>query len=439
MYSQAIRKFLERVGVKAGDRVEIEKKGKIYQGILMPRPETGDPNCLVLKLPSGYNLGIAFEKGIKIRKLKAPTEKARKPKPPKFRKDLPGVTLFAVGGTIGSRVDYRTGGVYALMEPEEFLFNLPELSEIARLESIQRPFTKMSEDMDPKDWQVLAKEVAKKLNREADGVVIAHGTDTMHFTSAALSFMLRNLSKPVVLTGSQRSSDRPSSDAGMNLICSCWVARSDIAEVGICMHATSSDDYCHFLPGTKARKLHSTRRDAFRPINSKPIARVWPDGRLETLTAYRKRSDSQVEADVKFEERVALIKAYPGSDPALLEFLASKGYRGIVIEGTGLGHVPTQARKSWIPAIKKLVKDGIPVVITTQTLYGRVNPWVYTNLRILFSTGAISGEDMLPETAYVKLGWVLGHTQDPEEVRKLMLQNLAGEIKERSLPDTFLI
>jgi glutamyl-tRNA(Gln) amidotransferase subunit D len=253
--------------------------------------------------------------------------------------------------------------------------------------------------------------------------------------------MLKNLTKPVVLTGSPRSSDRGSSDAFMNLICSAYAAVSNIAEVGVCMHGSTDDQYCHFIRGTKVRKLHATRRDAFRSINEMPLAKIWPDGKTDILNKNHKtRKDEKVVADVKFEPRVALLKAYPGSEPEILEILAKKGYKGFVIEGTGMGHVPTEAEKSWIPVIKKLIKDGIPVVIAPQTLYGRINTDVYTNLRVLYhDAGAIPAEDMLPEVAYVKLGWVLGHTKDLEKVRELMLTNIVGEITARSEIEAFLV
>jgi len=337
-------------------------------------------------------------------------------------------------------VDYRTGGVHAASSPEEILHNVPELADIVNIHEMLSPVNKMSEDFSPKDWIETARVVAKRLNSEDRGVIITHGTDTMHFTSAALSFFLRNLTKPVILVGAQRSSDRGSSDAGMNLICAAHVSVSDVAEVGICMHGEMSDSFCLFIRGTKVRKMHTSRRDAFRPINEKPLARVWPSGKIEWINQKRKkRKEGEVELDAKFEERIAMLKVYPGSDPEVIDFLVSKGCKGFVIEGTGLGHVPTFAEKSWIEPIKKHVKDGIPFVVTSQTLYGRVNPHVYTNLRILFKEAkAIPGEDMLPETAYVKLGWVLGHTQDMDEIRKMMLTDYAGEITDRSLPEGFL-
>jgi len=448
-YSPRVQRILKNF--KIGDRISVVKTGKMYEGLLMPRSELGDRNCIVLKLDSGYNMGIRHEKGVKVEKSKKPepkeikeefkfeTEK-EKIKEVKFDPKKPKVALIMTGGTIVSKVDYRTGGVYALERPEELLTNVPELKNIVFIDDIKVPFKKMSEDFNYKDWQVLAELAAKELNKN-EGVIITHGTDTLHYTSAALSFMLKNLYKPVVLTGSQRSSDRGSSDAFMNIICSAYAAISNIAEVGVCMHATIDDQCCSFIRGTKVRKMHSTRRDAFRSINEMPLAKFWSDGKIDIMNKNHKtRKDEKVVADIKFEPKVALLKAYPGSDPEILEILAKKGYKGFVIEGTGMGHVPTEAEKSWIPAIKKLIKDGIPVVIAPQTIYGRINTDVYTNLRVLYHEAkAIPAEDMLPETAYVKLGWILGHTKDLEEIRKMMLTNIAGEITARSEIDNFLV
>lgn len=130
--------------------------------------------------------------------------------------------------------------------------------------------------MKPKHWIKIAHEVAKSLNSGDSGVVVAHGTDTMGYTAAALSFMLRDLGKPVILVGAQRSSDRPSSDAAMNLICSVRMSTSDVAEVMVVMHGETGDTYCLAHRGTKVRKMHTSRRDAFRSINDVPIAKVWP-------------------------------------------------------------------------------------------------------------------------------------------------------------------
>lgn len=445
MYSRKIVSVLKRDNIKIGQKVRIKKDGRIYEGLLLPRPDSGDPNCLVIKLDNGYNIGIRFDKKTIIEKIEMGHEDELGKTDESilkvsFDSKKPPISLIATGGTVASRIDYRTGGVTGLMEPKEFLYNIPELADIVNIKRIERPFTKMSEDMDYRDWQKLAILVSKELNSEKVGVIITHGTDSLHFTSAALSFMLRGLTKPVVLMGSQKSSDRGSSDAGMNLVCSAYIAVSDIAEVGICMHGTMNDDYCYFIRGVKARKMHTVRRDAFRPINDLPIAKIWQNGMLEIINKnFRKRKDGEVKPDIRFEPKIALVKIYPGSEPEILDFLREKGYKGFVLEAMGLGHVPTKAKKSWIPFIKRCIKDGVPVIVTSQTLYGRINPRVYTNLRILFSqAGAIPGEDMLPEVAYIKLGWVMGKVKELDKVRAMMLKNIAGEITSRSLLNTYL-
>lgn len=445
MYSQEIESLLKSKKIRIGDRVKILKAGTAYEGILMPRIELGDPSCLVIKLDNGYNTGIKFDKGLKLKKLLGRRILEKFPfRRFKQRLDLPKVSLLATGGTIASRIDYVTGGVKMAFTPEEIFFAVPELADIVSFKTVKLLSNLASEDLWYKNWQQMAEEVARELNRGARGIIITHGTDVMHYSSAALSFMLRNLSGPVVFTGAQRSSDRGSSDAAMNLICSAHVAGySDFAEVGICMHAEPADTFCYFTRGTKIKKLHTSRRDAFRPINTLPLAKVWPNGEIEVVSQdYQKLSKRKVKADTKFEPKVALIKSYPGSDPKLIDYLVNSGFKGIVIEGTGLGHVPTSTpdpERSWIPNIRNAIRSGIPIIITSQTIYGRVHPYVYRNLRILNSTGVIWGEDMLSEVAYIKLGWVLGHTRKLEKVRELMLTNIAGEISERTKTDTFLV
>jgi len=443
MYSDIVQRVLNHIGAKPGDRIRVVKDEKAYEGILLPRPEVGDPDCVILKLANGYNIGIEC-KNARIERL---GEGAKLEQFPLRRIEpnpkLPRISLLTTGGTIASRLDYLTGGVHMAMTPEEILFAVPELSEIANLSNVAQLFNLASEDMGYKEWQQMAEAAVRELNSGADGVIITHGTDAMHYSSAALSFMLLNLTKPVVFVGAQRSSDRGSSDAFMNLLCASVVAaKGDFAEVGICMHAESSDSFCHFMRGTKVRKMHTSRRDAFRPINDKPIARVYPDGRIELAGGrYTRRRNGEVSASTKFEPKVALVKVYPSSLPEIIDFYVSKGFRGIVIEGTGLGHVPTQTpdpKNSWIPKIKEAVKRDVVVAITSQCIYGRTNPYVYRNLRLLKAAGAIHCEDMLPETAYVKLGWLLAN-HSLEETRTMMPLNLVGEINPRITGEDFLL
>lgn len=451
MYSPKIQGILKRKRIGIGDRVLLEKSGKSYSGLLMPKPAFGDPKTVVIKLDNGYNVGLD-SKGLKVSKAKTREprdvqEEARyelgKTKRSLLKTDFdprkPKVSLISTGGTISSRVDYRTGGVYAVENPRELLHNVPELAKIVNLK-MSSAMSKMSEDFDPGDWISLAKHVAKELNSGKKGAIITHGTDTLHFTSAALSFFLKNLRKPVALVGSQRSGDRGSSDAGMNLVCASHAAVSKIGEVGVCMHGDTSDRFCYFIRGTKVRKMHSTRRDAFRPINEPPIARIFADGKIEiTNRNFRERKETKVSVDAKIEKEVAMLKVYPGCDPGLIDYHVKNGIKGFVVEALAMGHVPTDvAKKPWTTAIKKYSEQGIPFVITTQTIYGRVMPHPYTNLRKLFiEAKAIPGEDMLSETAYVKLMWVLGKTKSPGKIREMMITNYAGEITKRTRTDAF--
>lgn len=446
-YSAKLEKMLKSKKISIGDRISVESKGKSFEGMLMPQTGAGDPSKLVIKLDSGYNVGLDYDKATKVSKIKGRKEGSELGKTSKgllklrFDSSRPPISIVSAGGTIASRIDYETGGVKAMEDPKEFLHNVPELAGIVNVRSIERPFTKMSEDMNHKDWQEIAKAVARRLNSGDKGVIVTHGTDFLHYTAAALSFFLRNLAKPVVLVGSQRSSDRGSSDAGMNLVCASHAAIGEIAEVGICMHGRMDDDYCLFSRGTHVRKMDTQRRDAFRPINEYPLALIWPDGKVQVKNwNHKKRDDkAKVELDARFEPKIALLKAYPGSDPSVIDYHVSKGCRGFVIEAAGLGHVPTNGSGSWIPAIKKHAKDGIVFVTAPQTIYGRINPDVYANLRILYrEAGAIPSGDMLSEVAYIKLGWVLGHTKELEKVKEMMLTNYAGEITSRSLAGTFL-
>ncbi len=455
MYSPSAKRKLE--GAEVGDLINVVTETSEFEGFLLPRVTAGDPDCIVLKLSSGYNVGIDSAKVKKIEKLGEKKKFGSIPVCDVERDDsLPDISFIATGGTIGTHVDYLTGGVYMCRSPEEILAMAPELEEVANIRA-SRPFTMASEDIQPSHWQKLAKEVAREL-RESDGAIVAHGTDYLHFTSAALSFMLPDLSKPVALVGAQRSPDRGSFDGALNLLCASHYALSDMAEVAVVMHGTMSDDYCLINRGTKVRKMHTSARNAFRPINELPLGKVWPDGTMRLFhDDYRERSDKNVKADTAFEEKVALIKTYVGSDPSIIDFYVDKGYKGLVLEASALGHVPTgesgteagsfDKKLSWIPHIEYATENGVPVVIASTCPYGRVNGFVYRNLRLAGKAGAwygarcdtgVEGHDMLPEVAYIKLGWVLGHTRDLEEAREMMFTNVAGEMTKRSDPRAFL-
>ena len=425
-----------------GDIVRVQTKETVYEGILLPRPEIFDENYTVIKLDNGYNIGVDNKKIEKIEVIKKYEKKKKERHKLEHKKGLPLVPILSFGGTISSRVDYKTGGVYADYAAEDFVEMLPELENVANLKA-EKVMSIMSEDMSPEEWQLMARRIAKELNDdEVSGIVVTQGTDTLHFSTAAMSFFLQPLNKPVVFTAAQRSIDRGSSDAFSNLLCAVnAAARFDGAAVVTCMHGTSDDNYCILNRGTKVRKMHTSRRDAFRPINELPLAKVYQDGRIEILNSnYTKRNNSKVHVDDKFENKTALVYVYPGMNPDVLDYYLEKKYKGIVIAATALGHVPTiNPKYSLLNKLKKLIDEKVAIIISTQTIYGRVHPYVYTNLRKLsVQLDCIFAEDMLPETAYIKLGWVLGHTHKIDEVKKMMLTNYAGEICERTDEKAFL-
>ena len=428
-----LKRFMESNGLEEFDEVEFLAKGKIFKGWVMPK-SVGDPDSLVIKMRNGYNVAIPVEDIKWIRKTGKLSLPERKAGNLKFREGLPEAALVSTGGTIASKLDYRTGGVYALEDPAELLEMVPEIGERIRISEISRPFTKMSEDMELKDYPKMAGEIYRHL-KNGRSVIVTHGTDTLHFSTAAMTFMIQNPSKPVVFVGSQRSTDRPSSDAWMNLSTAAVVAGMDISEIGVNMHASTSDDFSYFIRGTKVRKMHTSRRDAFRPINSKPLLKVWKSGKVEFLSDVKK-PEGRMELKDKISDRAVMLEVYPSRDPDVLEYYREKGYEGFIIKATALGHVPTFSSRSWIEPIRKLVREGKFVGIVSQTLYGEVNPYVYTNLRLLKETGALFLGDMLPETAYIKLSWALAYAEG-EELERLMLENIAGEFSDRRL-DTFL-
>lgn len=438
-YSKKIREKLKENNISVLDKIKLKKGKKSYKGILMPNTEMSDPDCITIKLKNGYNIGIENTNDLKLERLKK-EEKAEKKLKIKQDKSKPPISVISTGGTISSKIEYETGAVEPALKAEEIIAHTPEITDYAYIRNYEQVSQVTSEDIDPKTWVKLAEITKKELNEGSRGVIITHGTDTMHYTASALSFMLTELTKPVILTGAQGSIDRGSTDASMNLTCSAIAAaKSDIGELGIVMHGTMNDDYCYFIRGTKAKKMHTSRRDTFRPINDKPIAKIKPNGEIKKLQSHLKYKDKKTETKTGFEEKIAIIKAYPGSDPQVIDYYENKNYKGYIIEGTGLGHVPTQAEKTWILKIKEITEKEKPIVGTSQCIYGRVNPNVYKNLRKFYhEAGAIPAEDMITETAYTKLGWLLATENNYEEVKNKMKKNLRGEIKERSLSETYL-
>lgn len=417
--------------MRPGDRVRVTTDVVEHEGILMPSSTTAH---LVIKGNDGYNVGIERD-GADVEVLEAGEEEIDQAfeiddtgsvTEVTFDDDLPEVALISTGGTIASTVDYRTGAVSAQFDAEDVLRAVPELAGRANYRG-RVVANVLSENMTPEVWVDLANAVYDEIERGVDGVVVMHGTDTMQYTAAALSFML-DTPIPVVLTGSQRSADRPSSDNVMNAVCAVEAATADIAGIFVCMHATESDDRCSLHLGTRVRKDHTSRRDAFETVGNLPVGTVeYTDGSVRVRADLPARGSVEPALFDRIEPRVEFVKFVPGLDPGIYEWLTDRA--GVVIEGTGLGHVHTDH----IEHLEALVEGGTTVVMTSQCLEGRVCDRVYDTGRDLLDAGVIEAGDTLPETAYVKLMWALANVDD---IATTMREPIAGELTERSVPWT---
>jgi glutamyl-tRNA(Gln) amidotransferase subunit D len=408
-----------------------------YSGIVLPRSETADALHIVLKLRSGYNIGIAAASitGIEIQGRKEAHYKIPEKEFP-FDPKKPRVKLLGTGGTIASRLDYRTGAVIPAFSPGELYGSVPELADICNLET-EKLYGVFSENMGPEQWIGTAQAIGREIEKGVQGIVIGHGTDTMHHTAAILSFMVQQSPVPIVMVGSQRSSDRPSSDAALNLMHSVkTAAESDIAEVMVCMFGPTSDVYGLLHRGTRVRKMHSSYRSTFRTIGDIPLAMVSRQKIVPLRQDYlRRRNDRHVLINTAFEDKVSIVYYYPNMKPDIIDALIDNGYRGIVIAGTGLGHV----NKPLYPALKRAQDHNMAVYMTVQTLWGYVQMYVYDTGRDMMELGVTPMANMLPEAAYVKLGWALGQTQDLAQVKRIMYTPINGEITEREPSNGYLI
>jgi len=436
-YKGRALEVLKHFRAEVWSEVKITTTKGEYTGIILPRSQADDPLHIVLKLRSGYNIGIAAGSvtAVEIQGRKEAHYKIPEKEFP-YDPKKPRVKLLGTGGTIASRLDYRTGAVIPAFSPGELYGSVPELADICNLET-EKLFGVFSENMGPEQYIGTAQAIGREIEKGVHGIVIGHGTDTMHHTAAILSFMVQNSPIPIVMVGSQRSSDRPSSDAALNLMHSVkTAAESDIAEVMVCMFGPTSDIYGLLHRGTRVRKMHSSYRSTFRTIGDIPIAMVSRDKITPLRQDYkRRRNDKNVVINTAFEEKVSIVYYYPNMKPDIVDSLIDNGYRGIVIAGTGLGHV----NKPLYPALKRAQDRKIAVYMTVQTLWGYVQMYVYDTGRDMMELGVVPAANMLPEVAYVKLAWVLGQTNDLDEVMKMMLTPIAGETTEREPSNGYLI
>lgn len=436
-YKEQALEVLKKFNVRVWGQATIETSRGNFTGTVLPRAENDDARHIVLKIPTGYNVGIAVdtilnmqETGYKKANYKIPEKEFP------YTRGIPRVKLIGTGGTIASRLDYRTGAVIPAFSPGELYGAVPELADICNL-TTEKVFAVFSENMGPDQYKKLAIAIGKEIENGVDGIVIGHGTDTLHHTAAALTFMVQNPPVPIVLVGSQRSSDRPSSDAALNLMHACYTAgHGDIAEVMICMFGPTSDEYGLLHRGTRVRKMHSSYRSTFRTLGDVPLASVTTKGVVPIKPSFNpRRQDRKATILPYFEEKVSIVYYYPNMQPDIIDSLVDNGYKGIIIAGTGLGHV----NKPLYPALDRASKKGVAVFMTVQTMWGYAQMFVYETGREMMALGVVPAANMLPEVAYIKLGWVLGQTTEPEEVKRLMLTPVNDEITPREPYNGYLV
>ncbi len=415
--------FLKKNDVEIGSLVKVQADSS-YSGILMPRYEYSDENHIVLKLKSGYNIGIQIEKITKIEVESPPAIKKENTIQPQMDPALPKILLISTGGTIASKIDYRTGAVTPALTAAELNAGVSELSKIANIDT-EVLFSEYSENLLPEHWLKIAEKLNSYARSEYKGIIVAHGTDTMQYTAAALSFSLAGFPKPVALVGSQRSSDRPSSDAALNLISATkFLVKTDVTGIFVVMHNTTSDDdvACHW--GTRVRKNHTSKRDAFQTIGGDPAFIVKKDS-IEKNPLFNPHKISYTPR-INFKSNAILLKYYPGLDPKIMDYVISSGCKAVIFEGTGLGHVG----KVMYEPIEQAKRKKLFIGMTSQCIDGMVRMTVYESGRDLLNLGVIPLGNMIPETALVKAMWALGNSKDVNEMEKLMKENIAGEFSD---------
>ena len=416
--------YLQQKDVDVGDSIKVVSD-LTYEGILMPRYETSEDSHIVLKLKSGYNIGIELTEITNIEKISSPKQIVEEKSVQKTDSSLPKILLLSTGGTIASKIDYRTGAVTPALTASDLNDAVPEIANIANIDA-EVLFSEYSENLQPEHWVETAKKIESVANSDYKGIIIAHGTDTMHYSSTFLSFALSGLKIPVVFVGSQRSSDRPSSDAALNLIAATrLIAETDAKGVYIVMHHNESDDTisCHL--GTRVRKNHTSKRSAFETVGNDPAFLILNEKIIKNSTS-EFFTEQSFNPRLEIDTKVALVKYHPGYEPKQIDALIDLGFKAIIFEGTGLGHVGN----TMYDVVKKANQHGLFLGMTSQCIDGRVKMTVYESGRDLLEMGIIPLENMIPEVALVKTMWALGNSEDKDEFKKLLLENIASEFSE---------
>lgn len=330
----------------------------------------------------------------------------------------PKVLIVTTGGTM-TMLRGKNGCLYPCEDAGKLIAKVPELSMIADIDIL--PLANVdSSNLTPDLWIAIGRAIFQKM-KDYDGFVVTHGTDTLCYTSAALSFILQELNKPVILTGSQVPLEEIGSDARANLINAVRVAISDLAEVAVVFGSL-------IIRGTRAKKTSVFDLQAFISVNDIPLGTIGLSIKFSDFARCRSRKKPLLRAFLN--QNVALMPVYPGLKPEVIDYLA-QNHNGIVLEGYGAGNIPT-GEKSLIPSITAAIARNVPVVVCTQCIVGSTEMELYQVGRAALDAGAIPAMDMTPEAALVKLMWVLGQTDEISTIDSMMQKSFVGELHEVS-------
>ena len=325
--------------------------------------------------------------------------------------------ILSTGGTIACT--QTEDGLIPTLSADDILAYVPDAAKLGKIET-KTILNLDSSNIQPEEWRLIAKAVFDCLP-DYDGIVILHGTDTMAYTASMLSFMLRNVDKPVVITGSQLPVGHPNTDAKANLRDAMITAASGIPGVVVVFDQ-------QIMLGCRVAKVRTTSQNAFESINRLPVGRV-RFGRVRLIDPPQ-QPKGEPTLDDAIEPNVFLLKLIPGTRPEVFDDIARLGYRGVVIEGFGLGGLHC-LRRNLLEGIQNLMDANVAVLLTTQCRYEPSDPTVYETGRLALELGILQAYDMTSECAVTKLMWVLAHAASPEEVRRMMYTSFCGEI---SLP-----
>ncbi len=325
--------------------------------------------------------------------------------------------ILSTGGTIACT--QTADGLIPTLSADDILNFVPKARKLGQL-TTKTIFNLDSSNIQPEEWRDIAREIFACLP-QYDGIVVLHGTDTMAYTASMLSFMLQNVNKPVVITGSQLPVGHPQTDAKLNLQHALITAASGMAGVLVVFDGK-------IILGCRVAKVRTTSQNAFESIN-RPLAGRIRSGRVRPA-APPERKPGQPALDDAIDPNVFLLKLIPGTRPEVFDDIARLGYRGVVIEGFGLGGLHC-LRRNLLEGIQKLLDANVAVLLTTQCRYEPSDPTVYETGRLALELGIMQAYDMTSECAVTKLMWVLAHAANLSDVRRLMYTNLCGEI---SLP-----